>query len=105
MEISKSDWKLFREKVPAWQEHYMEQLVKEYIRLLSTPGKATDHFWELEKRIKIDRKHPGVLIEMRKSNAIWDIALYVKDGVIKINDLDGFSNELIDAVNLILRRK
>lgn len=30
MEISKADWKLFREKVPEWQEHYMEQLVKGY---------------------------------------------------------------------------
>lgn len=23
MEISKGDWKLFREKVPGWQEHWM----------------------------------------------------------------------------------
>ena len=25
--ISKSDWKLFREKLPEWQEKYMEKLV------------------------------------------------------------------------------
>lgn len=43
-EISKSDWKLFREKVPEWQEHYMERLTKEYIALLSSPGNASDHF-------------------------------------------------------------
>ena len=30
VEISKADWKLFRERVSDWQEHYMEQLVKEY---------------------------------------------------------------------------
>jgi hypothetical protein len=104
MEISKSDSKLFREKVPEWQEHYMEQLIKEYIKLLSAPGNASNHFWELEKRIKMDKKHPGVLIEMRKSNAIWDVAMYIRDGVITINDLDGFSNDLIDVVNLILNR-
>ena len=28
MEISKADWKLYRERVSDWQEHYMEQLKK-----------------------------------------------------------------------------
>lgn len=102
--ISKQDWKLFREKVPEWQEHYMEQLVKQYVELLSSPGNASDHFWELEKRIKKDRKHPGVLLEMRKSEAIWDIAILVGHEVITLEDLDGFSEDLIDAVKLILGR-
>ena len=104
MEISKSDWKMVQEKVPEWQEQYMQQLIKEYIILLSAPGNAADHFWELEKRIKIDRKHPGVLIEMKKSNAIWDIAMYVRNEVITMDDLAGFSEDLIDAVKLILSR-
>lgn len=104
VEISKVDWKLFRKKVPGWQEHYMEQLNKEYIELLSAPGNASDHFWELEKRIKQDKKHPGVLIELRKSTAIWDIAYFVRDEVITMDELEGFSEDLIDAVKLILRR-
>lgn len=104
VEISKSDWKLFRERVPGWQEHYMEQLTKEYIELLSSPGNASDHFWKLEKRIKQDKKHPGVLIELRKSTAIWDIAMYVRDEVITMDELEGFSEDLIDAVKLILSR-
>lgn len=29
VEISKSDWKLYRERVPEWQERYMEGLTKE----------------------------------------------------------------------------
>jgi hypothetical protein len=104
MEISKADWKLFRERVSGWQEHYMEQLNKEYIELLSSSGNASDHFWKLEKRIKQDKKHPGVLIELRKSTAIWDIAYFVRDEVITMDELDGFSEDLIDAVRLILRR-
>ena len=104
MEISKADWKLFRERVSGWQEHYMEQLNKEYIELLGSPGNASDHFWELEKRIKQDKKHPGVLIELKKSTAIWDIAFFVRDGVIIMDELDGFSEDLIDAVKLILGR-
>ncbi len=104
MEISKSDWKLYRERVGGWQEHYMEKLVQQCIKLLSSPGNASDHFWELEKRIKRDRKHPGVMIELRKSDAIWDIAMFVQKKVINIEDLEGFSDDLIEAVKLILSR-
>ncbi len=104
VEISKADWKLYRERVGGWQECYMEKLVKQYIKLLSSPGNASDHFWELEKRIMRDRKHPGIIIELRKSEAIWDIALLVKKKVIKREDLEGFSDDLIDAVKMILSR-
>ena len=104
MEISKADWKLYRERVSDWQEHYMEQLTKEYVELLTSPGNASDHFWALEKRIKQDKKHPGVLIELRKSTALWDIACFVRAKVITMNDLEGFSADLIDAVKLILSR-
>lgn len=104
MEISKADWKLYRECVSDWQEHYMEQLNQEYVNLLTSPGNASDHFWELEKRIKQDKKHPGVLIELRKSTAIWDIAYFVRDKIITLDNLEGFSEDLIDAVKLILSR-
>ena len=104
IEISKKDWKLYREKVPEWQEHYMERLTKEYIDLLSGPGNVSDHFWELEKRIKRDKKSPGVLIEMSKSEAIWDIAAFVGRGIITMDELEGFSEDLVDAVKLILSR-
>ena len=95
---------MFRESVPEWQEHYMEQLTKKYIELLSSPGNASDHFWELEKRIKNDKKHPGVMLEMKKSEAIWDIAIFIKKKVITIKELEGFSQELIDSVMKILNR-
>ena len=103
-EISKRDWKLFRERVPDWQEHYMERLTKEYIELLSASGNASDRFWALEKRIKKDKKHPGVMIEMSRSNAVWDIAAFVGYKAISLADLEGFSDELIEAVQLILSR-
>ena len=104
VEISKSDWKLFRERVPGWQEHYMERLIKEYVELLNSPVNASDRFWKLEKRITQDKRHPGVLIELSKSDAIWNIAVFVKQKVITMDELDGFSEDLIDAVKLILGR-
>jgi hypothetical protein len=104
VEISKSDWKLFRERLPEWQEHYMERLTKEYIELLSSPGHASDHFWELEKRMKKDKKNPGVWLEVRKSETLWDIAAFVGCEIITMDELEGFSEDLIDAVQLILSR-
>ena len=104
VEISKADWKLFRERVPEWQEHYMEQLAKKYIEMLSSPGNASDHLWELEKRIKNDKKHPGVMLEINKSEAIWDIAIFIKKKVITLKDLEGFSEDLIDSVTEIINR-
>ena len=58
MDISKKDWKLFRERLSGWQENYMEGLVKEYVNFLNDDKKpASEKFWELEKRIKEeDRK-------------------------------------------------
>ncbi len=34
MQISERDWKIFRKKIPDWQEHYMERLEMGYIALL-----------------------------------------------------------------------
>ena len=58
-------------------------------------------FEELEKRIKMDKKRPGVILEMRKSNTIYNIINLINDEVITIDDLDGFSEELKDTVALL----
>ena len=44
------------------------------------------------------------MMEMRKSDAIWDLALLVKQKVITLDDLQGFSTDYIDVVKLILNR-
>ena len=80
-------------------EHYNLQQVPDP----ANTGNASDHFWTLEKRIRQDKKNPGVLIEIRKSTAIQDIAYLVGDGVITMDELEGFGEELIDAVKLILQ--
>ncbi len=104
MEISKSDWKKCREKISVWQEHYMERLVEEYITFLRSDQSASDKFWELERRIKQDKKCPGVLIEMRKSSAIYDIARLIGDEVISLDDLEEFSDDLKEVVKFLIER-
>jgi len=101
--ISKSDWKLFREKLPEWQEKYMGKLIGEYVVFLSQEDKAaSDKFWELEKRIKKDRKNPGVIMELKKSEATWDIVNLIRHKVISPADLSDFSEELQQDVKRIL---
>ena len=63
-ENSKSDQKNQREKIAGWQGNYMERLIKEYISFLSSVEPATPKFWEMEKRIKQDKKRLEVLIGM-----------------------------------------
>ena len=59
-------------------------------------------FWELEKRIKEDKRHPGVVMELKKSEVIWDIVRLIRLKVITYNDLSDFSDELQNEVKRIL---
>ena len=99
MDISKKDWKLFQEKLPDWQENYMEGLIKDYVDFLRSNTKhASEKFWELEKRIKEDKRHPGVIMRMSKAEAIWDIVYLIRLKVITYQDLADFSDELKQEV-------
>ena len=103
MDISKKDWKLFRERLSDWQEKYMEDLIKEYVNFLNDDTKpASEKFWELEKRIKEDKRHPGVIMELKKSEVIWDRVHLIRLKVITSDDLSEFSEELRQEVKRIL---
>lgn len=103
MDISKRDWKLFQGKLPGWQEKYMEGLIKDYVDFLNDDTKqASEKFWELEKRIKEDKRHPGVILEMRKSETICDMVRLIRLKVITYEDLSDFSDELRQTVKRIL---
>lgn len=68
-------------------------------------GNPSDKFWALEKRIKRDRKRPGVMLEMEKSETIYNIVMLIQDKVISFEDLDEFSDDLKAAVKMILDRR
>ena len=93
-DITKADWKLFRERIGDWQEAHMEKLNKEYVELLSGNGPASKKFWNLKERIDKDRRTPGVQLTLEKSELDWDLVRLMKDGVITAEDLKGFSEEL-----------
>ena len=105
MDIIKKDWKLFQEKIPGWREKYMEGLVKEYVEFLNDDTKpASEKFRKLEERIKKDKRHPGIVMELSKSEMIWDIVRLIRLNVIVYDDLSDFSDALQQEVKRILEQ-
>ena len=102
--ITKADWKLFMEKVPEWQEAYMDRLLKEYIKMLQNKKPASTKFWDLDKRIKKDKKNPGVQMQLDKSEAIFDIVTMINLRIITQEDLADFSDDLKESVQELIDR-
>lgn len=103
MSVQESDWKKFRAKLPGWQEQYMDRLTKEYIDILQSGEEASTRFWTLEKRIKEDRKSPGVVISPSRSEMEMDLFYLLRDGAITEEDLNDFSEELSERVKSLYR--
>ena len=82
----------------------MEKLIASYVKYLEGEEPASTKFWELEKKIKRDRKNPGVLIELSKQNMPFDLIRLIHEGVITVDDLEGFSDELKETVNYLTER-
>ena len=88
MEPSKKDWLLYREKIAGWQEAYMEKLIKEYVDYLNGDDKVS----------------PGVSIELRKKDMVFDLVRLINERVITFDDLEEFSDELREYVEFIQQR-
>ena len=83
----------------------MGRLCGEYIELLSGDGDPSEKFWQLEKRIRNDKRNPGVQLEMTRTNFIYNIIALINNDVISIEDLEDFSDELKGTVNAFLERQ
>ena len=103
-QVKEQDWKLFRKKLPLWQEAYMDKLNQEYIRILSGEGLASEKFWELEKRIRMDKKSVGVAADMRRSQMYSNLLSLLVNEIIQEDDLDGFSEELSETIKYAVRQ-
>lgn len=100
--FTENDWKLFKSKIQKWQESYMSKLISEYSELLNSNENSSEKFWELEKRINKDKKHPVVRMEMKRTTLIPTIVTLLQEDVIDCSDLDEFSDELKETVNLFI---
>ena len=103
MAVSEYDWKLFRNRLPVWQEAYMEKLKEEYIALLAGPGSAADKILALDKRRREDSERGGTVMRMSRSNMELNILHLLSNGVIALSDLDGFSEVFREKMAFVLR--
>ena len=94
-QVKEKDWKLFREKLPEWQEAYMERLIKDYAELLDGDEAASEKFWTLDKRIRADRKRLGVCVDEVSRSKLQNILTgLIIENIITEDDLQDFSEEL-----------
>ena len=93
--VAESDWRLFKELLPKWQESYMEKLIGQYVEILNGTGEASKKFWALEERINRDKLCSGVIVnDFRRSTMRYEIANLLVDNVITLDDLNGFSEDI-----------
>lgn len=94
MEFPKKDWTLFKEKIVIWQENRMTKLCSEYIELLSSFAPSSEKFWAPDERIRHDTRSAGVSVEMSRSEMPFIILRLLDEGVITVDDLAEFSDEM-----------
>ena len=102
---NEKDWKLFRSRIADWQEAYIDRLNQEYIRILTGSGNPSDRFWTLYHHIQKDKKSFGVQCQLSRNNMMLIMLSMLRSGVITIEQLDGFSEELIGQMREILERR
>ena len=104
--VNEKDWKLFRSRLPGWQETYMERIVEEYMELLGSEDPASEKFWALDERIKKDKRNPGVLLQdVKRSNMYIHLLQLLRYEVIRLENLDGFSEELQEKLTWIIGKE
>ncbi|EOS67105.1 hypothetical protein C816_00617 [Oscillibacter sp. 1-3] len=83
----------------------MGRLCDEYIELLSGDGDPSEKFWKLDKRIRSDKRNPGVQLQMTRTNFIYNIISLINNDVISMKDLEDFSDDLKETVRVFLERQ
>lgn len=72
------------------------------MEILNGEGNPSDKFWHLEKRIKEDKRSPGVQLRLTRTDMVWNIIALINNEVISLDDLEEFSDALKETVDRIL---
>jgi hypothetical protein len=94
--MTESDWKKYSARVPEWRDRHLDQRNRDLVELLQEPGKTpTERFWETRKRIESEARILRDCFDRHsRSNMKFALLLMLRHGVIEIDDLSDFSNEL-----------
>ena len=83
----------------------MGRLCAEYIELLSGDGDPSEKFWQLDKRIRSDKRNPGIQLQMTRTNFIYNIIALINNDVISMKNLEDLSDELTETIKAFLERQ
>lgn len=84
----------------------MEKLIDEYKVILDTGEEASTKFWNLEERIRNDKKDTGVLArDVSRSNMDFLIMDLINEGAISLEDLSGFSEDYKERMSFYFERR
>lgn len=101
IEIKETDWKLYCSRIADWQETFMEKLLNEYMTIINDEKLPSERFWELHDRLKEDSTKTGVIARNARSSMIHNILNLLQEGAITDEDLEGFSDDLIERVKFL----
>ena len=82
---------------------YVQPCGEEYIAILQRPANASENFWELEKRIRNDKRNFGVSARISRNNMFQIVVSLLANAVITIDDLKDFSDEFTETVNFCIK--
>ena len=69
----------------------MQKLLGEYAAIIDGAEDSAARFWTLEKRVRNDKRHAGVCVELRRSTMVDTLFCLLAETA---DDLDGFSDGL-----------
>ncbi|MCG2590758.1 hypothetical protein [Rhodohalobacter sulfatireducens] len=103
MKPTKRDWKIFRDMLPELRERYLAERNQTFITLLKSDERTpTEQFWDTLEAMKKEAKIlQDCLNGYTKSNMDMRILLMLRHGLMKEEDLDGFSEELREWVRKV----
>lgn len=79
----------------------MEKLLNEYMTVINDKKLPSERFWELHDRLKEDSTKTGVIARNARSSMIHNILNLLQEGAITDEDLEGFSDDLIERVKFL----
>ena len=100
-----SDWKLFSQKYYEWKNRYLEQFITEYKAILDSDDTPIDKFAELKERINKDSRASVFHLPGRfsRNDMYMNIMALLNNGVITIDDLSEFSDEVKEMAESLNR--
>ena len=105
--ITESDWKIFRKLHPVLVERFCERILHELDAVSADDAKTfhqryTDIYKLIERR---DKELSNAFDDLRRSSALMQIIASYGRGLLTEDELNGFSQELVNVVRSLTHER